>query len=155
MRIATWNVNSLRARLAKVEGWLEAAQPDVLLMQETKLNDVAAPELAFSMAGYQLAHHGAGRWNGVAIASRVGLAAIEPNFGNGAVQPALAGGPDDEPGAEARMLAATCGGLRVVSLYAPNARALDTSFYAAKLAWFERLLAWLRASATPDEPLIV
>ncbi|MFI5262492.1 MAG: exodeoxyribonuclease III [Candidatus Limnocylindrales bacterium] len=155
MRIATWNVNSLRARLARVEGWLAAAQPDVLLMQETKLSDEAAPDLAFGMAGYQLAHHGEGRWNGVAIASRVGLTDVATNFGAGPLQPVLTGEPDDEPAAEARMIAATCGGVRVVSLYAPNGRALDTPFYAAKLAWFELLLAWLQADAAPDEPLVL
>jgi exodeoxyribonuclease-3 len=68
MRIATWNVNSLKARLEKVEWWLERARPDVLLMQETKLTDDDAPLLPFRMAGYDLVHHGEGRWNGVAIA---------------------------------------------------------------------------------------
>ena len=163
MRIATWNVNSLRARLDKVVGWLATADTDVLLMQETKLTDLAAPDMAFGMAGYRLAHHGEGRWNGVAIASRVGLDAITSNFGDGPPQPASPGpsddgaseARDDEPGAEARMIAATCGGIRVVSLYAPNGRALDTPFYAAKLAWYERLLAWLEASASPDEPLVL
>ena len=75
MRIATWNVNSLRARLEKVRWWLERARPDVLLMQETKLTDEDAPADAFREAGYELAHHGQGRWNGVAIASRRGIAA--------------------------------------------------------------------------------
>ncbi|HXR27601.1 MAG TPA: exodeoxyribonuclease III [Candidatus Baltobacteraceae bacterium] len=155
MRIATWNVNSLRARLDKVVGWLATAQPDVLLMQETKLADEAAPEMAFGMAGYRLAHHGEGRWNGVAVASRVGLEEVVSNFADGPLRPAGTDAPDDEPGAEARMIAATCAGIRVVSLYAPNGRALDTPFYAAKLAWFERLLAWLQASASPDEPLVL
>jgi len=72
VRIATWNVNSLKARLEKVEWWLERAAPDVLLLQETKLSDDSAPLLPFSMAGYELLHHGEGRWNGVAIASRAG-----------------------------------------------------------------------------------
>jgi len=155
MRIATWNVNSLRARLDKVVSWLATAQPDVLLMQETKLADEAAPDMAFRMAGYQLAHHGEGRWNGVAVASRVGLQAVVANFGAGPLRPGSTDTPDDEPAAEARMIAATCGGLRVVSLYAPNGRELDTPFYAAKLAWFDELLAWLRSSASPDEPLVL
>src|SRR5437016_14095165 len=81
MRIATWNVNSLKARLEKVQWWLERARPDVLLMQETKLADSAAPVLEFGAAGYELAHHGEGRWNGVAIASRVGGEGLLPNFG--------------------------------------------------------------------------
>jgi exodeoxyribonuclease-3 len=83
MRIATWNVNSLKARLEKVEWWLERAAPDVLLLQETKLADDSAPLLPFSMAGYELLHHGEGRWNGVAIVSRVGLADVVTNFGDG------------------------------------------------------------------------
>ena len=80
MRIATWNVNSLKARLDRVEEWLTIAGPDVLLMQETKLSDEAAPVMPFAMAGYELAHHGQGRWNGVAIASRVGIADVVTNF---------------------------------------------------------------------------
>src|SRR5688572_2948057 len=81
MRIATWNVNSLRARLEKVTWWLERARPDVLLMQETKLADTDVPTLAFRSAGYEVAHHGEGRWNGVAIASRCGIADVVANFG--------------------------------------------------------------------------
>ena len=73
MRIATWNVNSLKARLEKVAWWLERAQPDVLLLQETKLADADAPAQTFALAGYELVHHGEGRWNGVAIASRGGI----------------------------------------------------------------------------------
>ena len=73
MRIATWNVNSLKARMDAVERWLERAAPDVLLMQETKLADEDAPLMPFQLAGYELLHHGEGRWNGVAIASRVGI----------------------------------------------------------------------------------
>src|SRR3989442_9544035 len=80
MRIATWNVNSLKARLEKVSWWLERARPDVLLMQETKLTDADAPVAAFREAGYELAHHGEGRWNGVAIASRGGIEAVVTNF---------------------------------------------------------------------------
>jgi len=156
VRIATWNVNSLRARLAKVEGWLAAAGPDVLLMQETKLADDAAPLMPFGMAGYELAHHGEGRWNGVAIASRVGLGDVEPNFGRGPLRPPeSADVHDDEPAAEARMIAATCGGVRIVSVYAPNGRALDTPFYTAKLAWYADLLAWLQREADPRGDLVL
>ncbi len=81
MRIATWNVNSLKARLDKVTWWLTRAKPEVLLMQETKLADADAPTAVFRDAGFELAHHGEGRWNGVAIASRVGIADIVTNFG--------------------------------------------------------------------------
>ena len=73
MRLATWNVNSLKARLERVLAWTERHQPDVLCMQETKLKDEPAPALDFRALGYEVAHHGPGRWNGVAIASRVGI----------------------------------------------------------------------------------
>src|SRR4030095_16948923 len=81
MRIATWNVNSLKARLEKVVWWLDRAEPDVLLMQETKLADADAPSETFQQAGSERAHHGEGRWNGVAIASRVGITDVISNFG--------------------------------------------------------------------------
>src|ERR1043165_357430 len=155
MRIATWNVNSLKARLEKVSWWLERARPDVLLMQETKLADSAAPVAEFRAAGYELAHHGEGRWNGVAIASRVGIADVVTNFGEALRRGATPEGGDEEPLAEARMIAATCGGVRVVSIYAPNGRAVDSLFYAAKLAWFGRLARWLADAARPDEPLVL
>ncbi|OLC30049.1 MAG: exodeoxyribonuclease III [Candidatus Rokubacteria bacterium 13_1_40CM_4_69_5] len=155
MRIATWNVNSLKARLEKVTWWLERAKPDVLLMQETKLADADAPADAFHSAGYDLAHHGEGRWNGVAIASRVGLAEVVTNFGEPLRPPATPDIPDDEPLAEARMISAVCGGVRVVSLYAPNGRAVGPPFYQAKLAWFDRLARWLAAAADPEQPLVL
>ena len=114
MRIATWNVNSLKARLEKVEWWLDRARPDVLLLQETKLSDPDAPVMSFGMAGYQLVHHGEGRWNGVAIAVRNGLAVadVETNFGDGPVRDSGAGaemsqGEEDfDPFDEARIVAA-------------------------------------------------
>jgi exodeoxyribonuclease III len=81
MRIATWNVNSLKARLEKVTWWLDRAKPDVLLMQETKLADADVPAAVFRQADYALVHHGEGRWNGVAIASRCGIDAVVTNFG--------------------------------------------------------------------------
>src|SRR5437016_14571359 len=108
MRIATWNVNSLKARIEKVMWWLERTKPDVLLMQETKLADADAPVKTFKQAGYELVHHGEGRWNGVAIASRCGIGGVTTKFGE-ALRPARAcytGG--DEPVAEGRMLAAGC-----------------------------------------------
>jgi exodeoxyribonuclease-3 len=155
MRIATWNVNSLKARLEKVTWWLERARPDVLLMQETKLTDADAPHDVFEKAGYELAHHGEGRWNGVAIASRVGIAGVISNFGEPLRPPKTPDVADDEPLAEARMTSAVCGGIRVVSVYVPNGRAVDSPFYHAKLAWFERLARWLGAAADPGEPLVI
>ena len=160
MRIATWNVNSLKARQDAVENWLARAEPDILLIQETKLTDEDAPVMAFAMAGYQLIHHGEGRWNGVAIAVRNGLAVsdIVTNFGDGPVRdsgPGGAGGAgasedDFDPFDEARMVAATVDGLRVVSVYAPNGRVVDSPFYLGKLAWFDRLTRWIRESDALD-----
>jgi exodeoxyribonuclease III len=155
MRIATWNVNSLKARLEKVRWWLDRTAPDVLLLQETKLADADVPRELFDELGYELAHHGEGRWNGVAIASRCGLVDVVTNFGEPRRRPATANAGDDEPLAEARMISAVCGGVRVVSLYAPNGRSLGSPFFAAKLAWLERLATWLEATRRPDEPLIV
>ena len=155
MRIATWNVNSLKARLDKLSWWLERAEPDVLLLQETKLHDANVPVLLFEAAGYELAHHGEGRWNGVAIASRVGIRDVVTNFGEPLRRPGTPDVGDDEPQAEARMICATCGDVRVVSLYAPNGRRVGTVFYEAKLAWYERLRRWLRDAANPDEPLVM
>ena len=115
MRIATWNVNSLKARQEAVEKWLERAEPDILLMQETKLTDADAPVMAFAMAGYQLVHHGEGRWNGVAIAARNGLAIsdVVTNFGDGPVRDSGPGGAGGEVGQR--------GGLRPVRR-GPDAR---------------------------------
>ena len=153
MRIATWNVNSLRARLEKVLWWLERARPDVLLLQETKLADDDAPHEPFGRAGYALAHHGEGRWNGVAVASRVGLADVVTNFGEPRRAAVTSETGDDEPLAEARMVSAVCGDVRVVSVYAPNGRMVDSPFFAAKLAWYERLARWLADTRDPAEPL--
>ena len=160
MRIATWNVNSLKARLEKVEWWLERAAPEILLLQETKLADADAPLMAFSMAGYELVHHGEGRWNGVAIAIRQGLAIdrVVTNFGDGPVRDSSAGAgsaaggeeaaeEDFNPFDEARMVAATITPpsgppITVASLYAPNGRVVDSPFYLGKLDWFARLRRW-------------
>ncbi|HYE92963.1 MAG TPA: exodeoxyribonuclease III [Terriglobales bacterium] len=155
MRIATWNVNSLRARLEKVQWWLERAKPDVLLMQETKLADADAPAAAFREVGYELAHHGQGRWNGVAIASRCGIADVVTNFGEPLRPDPTPEIADDQPLAEARMIAATCGDIRVVSIYAPNGRSLDSPQYPLKLAWYERLARWLAESADKRAPLAI
>ncbi len=111
-------------------------------MQETKLADEAAPEMAFRMVGYDLAHHGEGRWNGVAIASRVGI---------GDVQRGLGVDPDPDG---ARFVSAVCGGVRVASLYAPNGRQVGSEFWTAKLAWYARLRAWLDGH-DPEEALVI
>ena len=127
MRIATWNVNSLKARLEKVEGWLAEVQPDVLCLQETKCADDAFPALTFAAAGYEGVHHGEGRWNGVGILSRVGVDDVVAGLGDGAQDP------------EARAIAATCGGIRVVSVYVPNGREVGHEQWHRKLEWLERL----------------
>ncbi|OLB41432.1 MAG: exodeoxyribonuclease III [Candidatus Rokubacteria bacterium 13_2_20CM_2_64_8] len=155
MRIATWNVNSLKARLEKVTWWLDRAKPDVLLMQETKLTDADAPADVFKNVGYELVHHGEGRWNGVAIASRVGVGDVVANFGEPLRPPKTPDVGDDEPLAEARMVSTVCGGVRVMSLYAPNGRVVGSPFYLAKLAWFERLARWLADAADAKQPLVL
>ena len=123
-------------------------------MQETKLGDADAPEMPMRMLGYEMAHHGEGRWNGVAILCRVGIEDVVTNFGDGPVRDSTAGrrgrGREDDfdPFDEARMVSAVCGGIRVVSLYAPNGRIVGSPFYEGKLRWFERLGAgWRRPRA--------
>ncbi len=164
MRIATWNVNSLKARQEAVEKWLQRADPDILLMQETKLGDADAPVMAFAMAGYELVHHGEGRWNGVAIAARDGLAIddVVTNFGDGPVRdsgPGSAAAAEDDfnPFDEARVLAATIEGLRLVAVYAPNGRVVGSPFYQGKLEWFERLGRYIdeERAAGRGEALVV
>jgi exodeoxyribonuclease III len=155
MRIATWNVNSLRARLEKVLWWLDRASPDVLLLQETKLADAEAPVDAFREAGYELAHHGQGQWNGVAIASRLGIQQVTKNFGLAAAE-----APRGEEEAvnslvEARMIGAVCGGVFVVSLYAPNGRSVGSPHFTAKLEWFRHLSGWLTESIGAVKHLVL
>ena len=144
MRIATWNVNSLKARLDRVEAWLEEAEPDVLCLQETKLHDDAFPGLALATLGYDGAHHGQGRWNGVAILSRIGIDEVVHGFADG--------GPPDP---EARLLTARCGPTVVVTAYAPNGRAVGHEQFHHKLAWFDRLVAHLTTVAGPHEEVVL
>ena len=152
MRIATWNVNSLKARLPRVEEWLAYAQPDVLCMQETKLADAAFPAMAFQALGYDAASYGDGRWNGVAILSRVGIADVTPGFSTPAAD-TVADDPTDP--AECRLLSATCGGVRVSSVYVPNGRSVDSEHYQFKLRWLAQLRQHLQASSDPDSPVAV
>ncbi|MBT0567036.1 exodeoxyribonuclease III [Williamsia sp. CHRR-6] len=146
MRIATWNVNSIRARAERVVDWLHRCEVDVVAIQETKCADDKFPEMPFAAAGYELAFVGYDQWNGVAIASRVGLEDVEIGFPG---QPGFAKNPDDEPKVEARAIGATCGGVRVWSLYVPNGRSLTDPHYEYKLAWLTALrsagAAWLTA----------
>jgi exodeoxyribonuclease-3 len=141
MKIATWNVNSLRARLGRVTEWIELHQPDVLLMQETKCKDAAFPAEAFDALGYETAHHGISQWNGVAIVSRVGLTDIRSAFFDEQI---------DEV-SEARVISATCGGVRLYSVYVPNGRTVGSEHYERKLLWLDHLLADLAASCKPED----
>jgi exodeoxyribonuclease-3 len=143
VRLATWNVNSLGARLPRVTAWLEEHQTDVLCLQETKLADDKFPSEVFADLGYETVQHGDGRWNGVAIVSRIG--ATDPVRG--------LGGPEDEHGA--RIIAATCGGVRVHSVYVPNGRSLDNEFYAIKLDWLARLRAMLDETCRAGDSVAV
>lgn len=157
MRIATWNVNSLKARIEKVTWWLERIAPDVLLFQETKLSDTdaSASRAVLERAGYELAHHGEGGRNGVAIASRVGIEDVIVNFGAPERVSGRTGKGDTEPLTEARMISAVTGGIRVVSIYVPNGRIVGSPFYEAKLGWLDHLEQWLRNARRPDEALVV
>jgi len=141
--IATWNVNSLKARLPRVQEWMNDVEPDVLLMQETKMTDKEFPALAFREMGYDSAHFGQGQWNGVAIVSKVGLDNPRANFATG------------EPDAEARIITADCGGVKVVSVYVPNGRALDHEHYQYKLRWLDQLVGHVAAIAKPGDALVV
>ncbi len=142
--IATWNVNSLKARMPRVTGWLEQFAPDVLCLQETKLANDAFPAVEFNALGYETVHHGQGRWNGVAILSRVGIDEVVTGFDDGR-----------EPDADARALWATCGGVRVCSVYVPNGRELGHDHYRYKLDWLGRLREHLDRHHDPDEELVV
>jgi exodeoxyribonuclease-3 len=132
MRVATWNVNSVKQRMPRLLPWLDQRKPDVVCLQETKLADDAFIALAgddFASRGYEVAMYGEARWNGVAILSRVGLADVVTG---------IAGAPGF-PDPEARAVAATCGGIRVWSLYVPNGREPDSDHYRYKLAWLAAL----------------
>ena len=145
MRLATWNVNSIRSRAERVAAWLERRDVDVLALQETKCRDDQFPEMPFAAAGYEVAHVGFSQWNGVAILSRIGIEDVEIGFPG---QPTWG----DPAAAEARSLGATCGGVRVWSLYVPNGRTLADPHYRYKLDWLAALrdtaAGWLAANAT-------
>src|ERR687883_163819 len=132
MRLATWNVNSLKQRIPRLLPWLDERRPDVVCLQETKLADDALAELLgneLDARGYAVAAHGEATWNGVAILSRAGLDDVVRG---------LPGGPGF-PHQEARAVSATCGGVRIVSVYVPNGRAPGSDHYRYKLAWLAAL----------------
>jgi exodeoxyribonuclease-3 len=140
MRIATWNVNSVKQRVPRLLPWLDQRRPDVVCLQETKLADAPFRELLgeeLNGRGYELALHGEPSWNGVAILSRVGLDDVTPG---------IPGGPGF-PHLEARAVSATCAGVRVVSVYVPNGREPDSEHYQYKLAWLAALREMVSAEA--------
>ncbi|HBW21738.1 MAG: exodeoxyribonuclease III [Streptosporangiaceae bacterium] len=145
MRIATWNVNSVLARLPRLVDWLEQAGPDVVCLQETKVAADSFPVDSVAPLGYAVAHHGEGRWNGVAILSRLGLADVARGL------PAGPGFPDEQT-QEARTIAATCGPARVRSVYVPNGRTPDDPHYAYKLRWLSALRAAVATEASAAAP---
>lgn len=161
MRLATWNVNSVKARLPRLLGWLDETRPDVVCLQETKCRADMFPAAEVEELGYATAAHGDGRWNGVAVLSRVGIADVTRSFPG---EPAYAGTAEDDPQTsldepvparpEARAIGATCGGVRVWSLYAPNGRTPDSAHYLYKLEWFAALREALAAELSQGAPLV-
>ncbi|RLV50800.1 exodeoxyribonuclease III [Nocardioides mangrovicus] len=145
MRIATWNVNSLRSRIDRVEAFLERHDVDVLAVQETKAREDQLPLMGLQSLGYDIAASGFSQWNGVAVISRVGLEDVEVGFpGMPSWADTVKGG---DPVAEARAIGVTCAGVRIWSLYVPNGRKVDDPHYHYKLDWLARLreaaLPWL------------
>ncbi|HET9623177.1 MAG TPA: exodeoxyribonuclease III [Kofleriaceae bacterium] len=141
MKLATWNINSIRAREERLLTWLGQVKPDVLCLQETKTEDAGFPFAALKKLGYEIATFGQRSYNGVAIASTQPLADVTRGFG------------DDVPDDEARVIAATTHGMRVVCVYVPNGQDLSSDRYPYKLAWFGRLRAYLERTSAPDQPL--
>ncbi|NBM19143.1 exodeoxyribonuclease III [Streptomyces sp. GC420] len=146
MRIATWNVNSITARLPRLLAWLESSGTDVLCVQETKCSEEQFPFDELRELGYEAAVNATGRWNGVALISRAGLADIVTG---------LPAGPEYEGVREPRAISATCGPVRVWSVYVPNGREPEHAHYAYKLLWLEALKAAVASDAAADRPFAV
>jgi exodeoxyribonuclease-3 len=160
VRVATWNINSVNARLPKLLEWLGSASPDVVCLQELKCATDAFPYEAVRELGYETEAHGTGRWNGVAILSRIGLDEVvrglpgRPGFlaeDAGAEDALIAPEPELEP----RAIAATCGPVRVWSVYVPNGREVDHPHYAYKLQWFAALREAVLADTAGERPFAV
>lgn len=146
MRIATYNVNSITARLPRLLAWLESSGTDVLCIQETKCTAEQFPAEALREAGYESAVNATGRWNGVALLSRVGLTDVVTG---------LPGGPEYDGVEEPRAISATCGPVRLWSVYVPNGREVEHPHYAYKLAWLEALRKAVAADAAGTLPFAV
>jgi exodeoxyribonuclease III len=159
VRLATWNVNSVKARLPRLLEWLAEAKPDIVALQEIKTTTALFPSAEVEELGYEVAAHGDGRWNGVALLSSVGLEHVSLGFPG---EPSYEGEPAeatliDEPGLrkpETRAVGANCGGIRVWSLYAPNGRTPESAHYAYKLAWYAALRAVLEAELSQETQLV-
>ena len=155
MRVATWNVNSIRARSGRVVDWLVREDVDVLAMQEIKCKPEQFPSEAFEEAGYEIIAHGLNQWNGVAFASRLPMTDVETNF---TAQPGFLKGAEgpDQP-LEARALGVTVDGVRLWSLYIPNGRALGDPHLVYKLDWLAKLrestVVWMEAN--PGMPVAI
>ena len=145
MRLATWNVNSIAARLPRLLEWLEQTAPHVACLQETKIADAAFPRAEIEALGYEVAAHGVGQWNGVAVLSRVGLEEVSPG---------LPGAPETTP-PEARALGARCAGVRVWSVYVPNGREVGHPQYVYKLDWLGALREVLASELESERELVV
>ena len=143
MKLVTWNINSIRARTERLLTWIGNERPDVLCLQETKVEDSGFPVEQLRSRGYDVATYGQRSYNGVAIASLAPLADVTRGFGDG------------EPDDEARLIAATVDDLRVVCIYVPNGQALGTDKFTYKLAWYKRLRRYLDRTATPAQKLVV
>ncbi|MFC7220857.1 exodeoxyribonuclease III [Streptomyces polyrhachis] len=146
LRIATWNVNSINSRLDRITGWLRSAAPDVVCLQELKCTEEAFPAERLRELGYEAAVAADGRWNGVAVLSRLGVQDVATR---------LPGQPPYEGVVEPRAVAATCGPLRVWSLYVPNGRELGHPHYAYKLEWLRALRAAVAQDAVGERPFAV
>ncbi|MFC1411166.1 exodeoxyribonuclease III [Streptacidiphilus sp. N1-12] len=160
VRVATWNINSVNARLPKLVEWLGSAAPDVLCLQELKCATDAFPFDAVRELGYETAAHGNGRWNGVAILSKIGLEDVVRGLPDQPGYLAEATGAEDaliapEPEQEARAVAATCGPVRVWSVYVPNGREVDHAHYAYKLEWLAALREAVREDTAGGRPFAV
>ncbi|MEJ6020295.1 exodeoxyribonuclease III [Corynebacterium sp. H113] len=150
MRICVWNVNSARTRVTRMAEVLQRHEIDVMAVQETKCKDNQFPTEVFTDLGYEVAHHGLNQWNGVAILSRVGIDDVTVGFPD---QPGFHKDPAEEQALEARHIAATCGGVRVHSVYVPNGREIDDPHFTYKLDFLARLRAACIASLDDDPSL--
>lgn len=145
MRVATWNVNSIRSRLDQLTAWMARSAPDVVCMQETKVEDDIFPRDALGEVGYQVVFHGQKTYNGVAIAAKFGMVVddVERSLGDEVGDP------------QARLIAASIEGIRIVTAYVPNGQAVGSPAFGYKLEWFERLRKYLMARHTPDQEVLV